>query len=60
MTTKWRQGRSRILLEGNDMKTRLKTLIVVGILMVLAMGSAWLTAHHQPQNADGGIQTISP
>jgi len=33
------------------MKTRWKILIAVGIFMVLAAASAWLTAHHQPQNA---------
>jgi hypothetical protein len=33
------------------MKTRWKILIAAGIFLLLAVASAWLTAHHQPQNA---------
>ena len=33
------------------MKTRWKILIALGILLLLAAASAWVTAHHQPQNA---------
>ena len=33
------------------MKTRWKILIAAGIILLLAAASAWVTAHHQPQNA---------
>lgn len=33
------------------MKNRWKILIAAGIFLLLAVASAWLTAHHQPQNA---------
>ncbi|HSY16925.1 MAG TPA: hypothetical protein VK815_01260 [Candidatus Acidoferrales bacterium] len=33
------------------MKTRWKILIGVGIFLLLAMASAWMTAHHRPQSA---------